>query len=110
MTKVFDGVKNTVKGVVVEFIDDSAKSLPDVLGVTEALNTVWHLSLDSTSEQTLEDLAHSEEGEVDIGTLHGFKLVHLVVLFMVDLVEEGLPVVIEVKEELFMLNHLGLSV
>ena len=110
MTKVFDGVKNTVKGVVVEFIDDSAKSLPDVLGVTEALNTVWHLSLDSTSEQTLEDLAHSEEGEVDIGTLHSFKLVHLVVLFMVNLVEEGLPVVIEVKEKLFMLNHLGLSV
>ena len=71
---------------------------------------MWNFSFDRSSEETFKDFAHSEEGEVDIGTLHGFKLVHLVVLFMVDLVEEGLPVVIEVKEELFMLNHLGLSV
>ena len=47
---------------------------------------------------------------MNIRTLHGFELVHLVVLFVVDLVEEGLPVVVEVEEEFFVFNHLGLSV
>jgi len=47
---------------------------------------------------------------VDIRGLHGFKFVHLVVLFVINLVEKLLPVVVEVEEELFMLNHLSLSV
>merc|ERR1711966_202211 len=93
-----------------ELIDDTANSLPDVLGVTEALDSVWDLSLNTASEQTLKDLAHSEEGEVDVGGLHGFEFVHLVVLLVVDLVKELLPVVVEVEEELFVLDHLGLSV
>merc|ERR1711966_291207 len=93
-----------------ELIDDTANSLPDVLGVTEALDSVWDLSLNTASEQTLKDLSHSEEGEVDVGSLHGLELVHLVVLLVVDLVEELLPVVVEVEEELFVLDHLGLSV
>ena len=47
---------------------------------------------------------------MDVGSLHGLELVHLVVLLVVDLVEELLPVVVEVEEELFVLDHLGLSV
>ena len=47
---------------------------------------------------------------MDVGSLHGLELVHLVVLLVVDLVEELLPVVIEIEEEFFMLDHLGLSV
>ena len=35
---------------------------------------------------------------------------HLVVLLVVDLVEQGLPVVVEVEEKLLVLDHLGLSV
>jgi len=41
---------------------------------------------------------------VDVGGLHGLELVHLVVLLVVDLVEELLPVVVEVEEELFVLD------
>ena len=84
-TEVLDGVEDAVEGGMSELIDDTANSLPDVLGVTEALNSVWDLSLNTASEQTFEDLAHSEEGEVDVGGLHGFELVHLVVLLVVDL-------------------------
>ena len=59
-------MEDAVKGVVVELIDDSANSLPDVLSVTKALNTMWNLSFDGSSKETLKDLAHSEEGEVDV--------------------------------------------
>jgi len=81
-----------------------------VLGVTKALNTVRNLSLNGTGEQTLEDLAHAEEGEVHIGGLHGLEVVHLLVLLVIDLVEKLLPMVIEIVEELFVIDHLGLSV
>ena len=67
VTEVLDGVEDRVEGRVLELVNDTTEALPDVLGVTEALNTVRNLSLDGTGEQTLEDLAHAEEGEVDIG-------------------------------------------
>ena len=35
---------------------------------------------------------------------------HLVVLLVINLIKESLPVVIEIKEEFFVLDHLGLSV
>lgn len=65
-SEVLNGVENSVEGGVLELINNSTESLPSVLGITEALNTVWDLSLDGTSEKTLEDLSHSEEGEVNI--------------------------------------------
>ena len=37
-------------------------------------------------------------------------MVHLLVLLVIDLVEELLPVVVEVEEEFLVVNHLGLSV
>jgi hypothetical protein len=95
---------------VLELINNTAEALPDVLGITKALNTVRHLSLNGTSEKTLEDLAHAEESEVDVRALHGLEVVHLLVLLVVDLVKKFLPMVIEVKEKLLVVNHLGFSV
>ena len=109
-TEIFDGVENTIEGSMAELVNDSTDSLPDMLGITKAFDTMWDLSLDSTCEKTLEDLAHSEEGEVYVGCLHGFESVHLVILLVVNLVEQLLPVVVEVEEELLVLNHLSLAV
>ena len=47
---------------------------------------------------------------MDVGALHGLKLVHLLILLMIDLIKQLLPVVAEVVEELLMVNHLGLAV
>lgn len=66
VTEVLNGVEDGVEGGVRELVNDTTEALPDVLGVTEALDTVGNLSLDSTGEKTLEDLAHAEEGEVDV--------------------------------------------
>ena len=96
--------------MVLEFINDSTNSLPDVLSITETFNAVWYFSLNSASEKTFKDFAHSEEGEVDIRALHGLKFVHFIILFVINLVQEFLPVVVKVKEEFFMFNHLSLSV
>ena len=109
-TEIFNGVKDTVEGSVSELVYDSPDSLPDMLGISEAFNTMWHFSFNSSSKQTFKNLAHSEEGEMHIRGLHRFELVHLVVLFMVNLVQQLLPVVVEVKEEFLMLNHLRLAV
>ena len=109
-THILDGVEDRVEGADLELIDDTTEALPDVLGITEALNTVRNLSLNGASKKTLEDLAHSEEGEVDIRALHGLEVVHLLVLLVIDLVEKLLPVVAEVIEKFIMVNHLGLSV
>jgi hypothetical protein len=95
---------------VLELVNDTAEALPDVLGITEALDTMGDLSLNSTGEHTLKDLAHAEESEVDVRALHSFEVVHLLVLLVIDLVEELLPVVIEVEEEFLVVDHLGLSV
>ena len=81
-----------------------------MFGVTEALDTVRNLSLDGAGEETLKDLAHAEESEVNVRALHGLEVVHLLVLLVVDLVEQLLPVVVEVVEELLMVDHLGLAV
>ena len=109
-THILDGVEDRVEGADLELIDDTTEALPDVLGITEALDTVRNLSLNGASKETLEDLAHSEEGEVDIRALHGLEVVHLLVLLVIDLVEKLLPVVAEVIEKFIMVNHLGLSV
>ena len=69
-----------------------------------------NLSFNCSCKQTLEDLSHAEEGEVHVGGLHGLEVVHLLILLVIDLVEELLPVVIEIEEELFVVNHLGLSI
>ena len=95
---------------MLELILNTTEALPDVLGISEALNTVRNFSLNGTGEKTLEDLTHAEEGEVNVGALHGLKVVHLLILLVIDLIKELLPVVIEIVEELFMVDHLGLSV
>ena len=110
VTKVLNGVEDGVEGTVLELVDDTTESLPDVLGIAEALNTVRNLSLNGASEKTLKDLAHSEEGEVDVGGLHGLEVVHLLVLLVIDLIEKLLPMVIEVVEEFLVVDHLGLAV
>ena len=86
-SEVFNGVKNTIEGSVSEFIYDSSNSLPDVLGITEAFNTVWHFSFNSSSKHTFKNLTHSEEGEMHVRGLHRFESVHFVVLLMVYLVQ-----------------------
>ena len=110
VTEVLDGMEDGVEGGVLELVNDTAEALPDVLGITEALDTVRNLSLDGTGEHTLKNLAHAEESEVDVRALHGLEVVHLLVLLVIDLVEELLPVVVEVEEEFLVVNHLGLSV
>ena len=110
VTEVLDGVEDGVEGGVLELVNDTAEALPDVLGITEALDTVRNFSLDGTGEHTLKNLAHAEESEVDVRALHGLEVVHLLVLLVIDLVEELLPVVVEVEEEFLVVNHLGLSV
>jgi len=110
VTHVLNSVKDRVELSMLELVNNTTEALPDVLGVTEALNTVRDLSLNGAGEQAFEDLSHAEEGEVHIGGLHGLKVVHLLVLFVVDLVEKLLPVIVEVVEELFMVDHLGLTI
>ena len=95
---------------MLELINDATNSLPNVLSITKAFNTMWNFSLNGTSEKTFKDFSHPEEREVDIRALHGLKFVHFVIFLVVDLVQEFLPVVIKVKEEFFMLDHLSLSV
>ena len=110
MTEVLNGMENRVEGRVLELINNTTEALPDVLGITEALNTMRNLSLNGTSEKTLEDLAHAEEGEVDVRALHCLEVMHLLVLLMINLIKKFLPVVVEIEEKLLMVDHLGLSV
>ena len=65
-TKVLHSVENTVKGSVSKLINDTANSLPDMLGISEAFNSVGDFSLNSASEQTFEDFSHSKEREVHV--------------------------------------------
>lgn len=109
-TKVLYGVQDSVEGGVLELINYSAESLPSVLGIAEALDSVGHFGLDGAGKQTLEDLAHSEEGEMHIRTTHGLEAVQFLVLLNINLIKKLLPVVVEIKEELFVVDHLGLSV
>ena len=110
VTEIFNGMKDRVEGGVLQLVNNTAKTLPDVLSITEALDTMRNFSLNCTSEQTLEDLAHAEESKVDVRALHSLEVVHLLVLLVVNLVKKLLPVVVEVEEELLMVDHLGLSV
>ena len=66
VAKVFDGMENAIECGVSELVNDSTDSLPDVLCIAEALNSMWNFSLNTSSEETFEDLAHSEEREVYI--------------------------------------------
>ena len=109
-THILDGVEDRVEGANLELINDTTEALPDVFGITEAFNTVRNLSLNGAGKETLEDLAHAEEGEVDIRALHGLEVVHLLVLLVIDLVKKFLPVVAEVIEKFIMVDHLGLSI
>ena len=95
---------------MLELVLNATKTLPDVLGITKALDTVRNLSLNRASKETFKDLAHAEEGEVHIRALHGLEVVHLLILLVIDLIKKLLPVVIEIVEKLLMVNHLGLSV
>jgi hypothetical protein len=110
MSEVLNTVEYRVEGSVLELIDNTTEALPNVLGIAEALNTVGNLSLNGASEHTFEDLAHAEETEMDVRALHGFEVVHLLVLFVIDLIQKFLPMVVKVEEELLMVDHLGLSV
>ena len=109
-THILDGVEDRVEGANLELINDTTEALPDVFGITEAFNTVRNLSLNGAGKETLKDLAHAEEGEVDIRALHGLEMVHLLVLLVIDLVKKFLPVVAEVIEKFIMVDHLGLSI
>jgi hypothetical protein len=46
MSEILNGVKHRVERTVLELVDDATEALPDVLGITEALDTVGNLSLD----------------------------------------------------------------
>ena len=59
-------MENAIKGGVSELVNDSTDSLPDMLGVAKALDSMGNFSLNTAGEETLEDLAHSEEGEVHV--------------------------------------------
>ena len=110
VTEILNSMKNRVESGVLELINDTTEALPNMLGITEALNTVRNFSLNSTSEKTLKDLAHAEESEMNIRALHGLKVVHLLVLLVINLIKKLLPVVIKVKEKPLMVDHLSLSV
>ena len=110
VTEILNSMKNRVESGVLELINDTTEALPNMLGITEALNTVRNFSLNSTSEKTLKDLAHAEEGEVNVGALHSLEVVHLLILLVINLIKKLLPVVVEIKEEFLMVDHLGLTI
>ena len=110
VAEILDAVKHRVEGGMLELIDNTTEAFPDVFGITEALDSMGNLSLNSTSKETLENLAHAEESEMNIRALHGLKVVHLLVLLVINLIKKLLPVVIKVKEKLLMVDHLSLSV
>ena len=110
MSEVLNRVQGRVEGGVLELVNNTTKALPDVLRIAEALNTMGNLSLYSTSKQTLKNLAHAEESEVNVGALHSLKVMHLLILLVINLVKKLLPLVGKVKEELLMVDHLGLSI
>ena len=110
VTEILNSMKNRVESGVLELINDTTEALPNMLGITEALNTVRNFSLNSTSEKTLKDLAHAEEGEVNVGALHSLEVVHLLIFLVINLIEKLLPVVVEIKEEFLMVDHLGLTI
>ena len=81
-------------------VEEGFKTKQKALHIDCLINLFWNL----------EDLAHSEEGEVDIWALHGLEVVYLLVLLVIYLVKKLLPVVTEVIEKFIMVDHLGLNV
>ena len=65
-SEVFNSMENTVESGMSEFVNNSSNSLPDMLCITEAFNTMWNFSLYSSSEQTFKNFTHSEEREVNV--------------------------------------------
>lgn len=61
VTEVLNSMKHGVERAVLELILNTTEALPDVLGISEALNTVGNFSFDGASKETLKDLAHAEE-------------------------------------------------
>ena len=110
VTKVFDSVQHRVERAVLKLFFNASKTLPNVLCVSKALDTVGHFGLNRTGQETFKNLAHAEEGEMDIRALHLLEQVHLLILLVINLIEQLLPVVGEIVEELLMVNHLGLAV
>jgi hypothetical protein len=66
VAEVLNSVEDGVEGSVLELVNDTAEALPDVLGITEALDTVRNFSLNGTGEHTLKNLTHAEESEVHV--------------------------------------------
>ena len=87
VTKIFCRSKDVIESLMLELVDETSKSLPQMLSITKAFSGVGHLGLDRPSEDTLENLTHTEESEVNIGALHSLKVMHFFVFFMIDLVE-----------------------
>ena len=87
VTKIFCRSKDVIESLMLELVDETSKSLPQMLSITKAFSGVGHLGLDGASKDTLENFAHTEESEVNIGALHSLKVMHFFVFFMIDLVE-----------------------
>ena len=110
VTKVFDSVQHRVERTVFKLFFNTSKTLPNVLCVSKALDTVGNFGLNRTGQETFKNLAHAEESEMDIRALHLLEQVHLLILLVINLIKQLLPVVGEIVEELLMVNHLGLAV
>ena len=87
VTKIFCRSKDVIESLMLELVDETSKSFPQMLSITKAFSGVGHLGLHGASEDTLENFAHTEESEVNIGALHSLKVMHFFVFFMIDLVE-----------------------
>jgi len=98
MAELFSGAQNLIEALMLELIDESTKAFPEMLGITQALSRVRHLCLNRACKDALKNLTHAEEGEVDVRALHGLKVMHLFILFMIDFIQKLFPMVVEVVE------------
>ena len=110
VTEVFDSMQHTVECAILKLFFNASKTLPNVLCVSKALDTVGNFGLNRAGKETFKNLAHAEESEMDIRALHLLEQVHLLILLVINLIKQLLPVVGEIVEELLMVNHLGLAV
>ena len=110
VTEVFDSVQHPVECAILKLFLNASKTLPNVLCVSKALDTVGNFGLNRAGQETFKNLAHAEESEMDIRALHFLEQVHLLILLVINLIEQLLPVIGEIVEELLMVNHLGLAV
>ena len=59
-------MENTIKGSVAELVNDTTNPLPNMLGISQALDSVWNFCLHSSCQETLEYFSHPEEREMHI--------------------------------------------